>query len=71
MNAQPLCGHERFGMRGSDGSGQRGAEKNRRTEASDGSGGTKSEKCFHGVQSLLGSRFLRRQITLEIEYFSL
>jgi hypothetical protein len=52
MNAQPLCGHERFGMRGSDGSGQRGAEKNRRTEASDGSGGTKSEKCFHGVQSL-------------------
>jgi len=58
-------------MRGRDGSGQRGTEKNCRTEASDGSGRTESEKCFHGVQSLLGSRFLRRQITLEIEYFSL
>jgi hypothetical protein len=54
MSAQPLCGHERFGMRGGDRGGQRSAEKNRRTEASDGSGRTELEKYFHGVSSLFG-----------------
>jgi hypothetical protein len=41
-------------MRGGDRGGQRSAEKNRRTEASDGSGRTELEKYFHGVSSLFG-----------------
>jgi hypothetical protein len=54
-----------------DRGGHCGAKQDRRAEASHGIRWAKSEKCSHGMHSLLEKPLAGGEIALEIEYFSL